>query len=898
MPFFHALSLCSNYYSSKAKQRSKLSLTLCDGLMRYLRICCAMLLPVRASAVPTLTLELLPHDSSEATGLVATQYNVLPAEAWSETMMVCAWQSFRMPTDAQKEIDAIGYPQCRIHSSGTFVHPGSAAGSYAIHSVILPRSAATLDATTFLSDPVSVRYSLNEQHIIDAVTVDYGKSIELRHLASDTLLIALSEQCNPASCTAQLAALRSHDLWTTRYERAISDLQPSDSYPHFCCGFNEPLHASSNSIEKAWSVMLAESVLDANISDMTTILEIGSGNGQRPHAKRLLWSTWPLQPLPEPTAFTIIASEVQFTHWFIIGDVTMKECSAIREAAESMLVNDTILWLENRVSNIMHTAKESRWLAGVRHDSQAIPSVSTASRNTRNYEVKQNLVNTVSTTTTTAAAAAATAAATATAAPFNMLLKPLTHLQSISVYEVGCNFAVETVHSTIDYPASVKVCFWLEYITTSSELVVNEAQCTDSMSGSAVFPVTAAARIYTLKGVVVHKDASVIKASVQLSATATIQVQAAACEIEVCSYASLSSTLASCIKNAGTTANATIIVAQRAVDIQGSFMSQVSSDNYSTGAKQFSSDTNSAENSCNMSSLTALYTVSCPNNLVQSAATIITAYFRMASKRSEDEYISWMANMLSLNTSMVIYIDTELTELIEQLRSKYSQQTVIVPTTLAAFRTLACGLQYWEAQRELDCEGHIHTAPLYAIWAEKSNMVNVAADSNCFNSSHFFWVDIGYYRENHSADYYSQPIPSPLLLQHMRSGSMLFTAINRPALDDIATNGPYDAATQSTSTRRLSRGVGQIRECLLVTIGGGFFGGDHKAIIQWNRHYYAAVDRYVDEGWFAGKDQMVFTTVCIERKGLCQMFDSRGQWFAGQQLLSGLVSLNDNYYFP
>jgi hypothetical protein len=42
----------------------------------------------------------------------------------------------------------------------------------------------------------------------------------------------------------------------------------------------QPLHASSNSIEKAWSVMLAESVLDVNISDMTTILEIGSGSGQ------------------------------------------------------------------------------------------------------------------------------------------------------------------------------------------------------------------------------------------------------------------------------------------------------------------------------------------------------------------------------------------------------------------------------------------------------------------------------------------------------------------------------------------------------------------------------------------------------------------------------------------
>jgi hypothetical protein len=43
----------------------------------------------------------------------------------------------------------------------------------------------------------------------------------------------------------------------------------------------QPLHASSNSIEKAWSVMLAESLLDVDISNISTILEFGgSGNGQ------------------------------------------------------------------------------------------------------------------------------------------------------------------------------------------------------------------------------------------------------------------------------------------------------------------------------------------------------------------------------------------------------------------------------------------------------------------------------------------------------------------------------------------------------------------------------------------------------------------------------------------
>jgi hypothetical protein len=130
-------------------------------------------------------------------------------------------------------------------------------------------------------------------------------------------------------------------------------------------------------------------------------------------------------------------------------------------------------------------------------------------------------------------AAATTTAAAATVAPFNTLLKPLT-TQTISMHEVGCSFEVETVDSTTEYPAGIKVCFWLEYVSPSSERVVNGAQCTDSMSGSAVFPVTAV-RVYTLKGAVVHKDASVVRASMQLSATASIEFQSAACETEVCS---------------------------------------------------------------------------------------------------------------------------------------------------------------------------------------------------------------------------------------------------------------------------------------------------------------------------------------------------------------------------
>ena len=32
---------------------------------------------------------------------------------------------------------------------------------------------------------------------------------------------------------------------------------------------------------------------------------------------------------------------------------------------------------------------------------------------------------------------------------------------------------------------------------------------------------------------------------------------------------------------------------------------------------------------------------------------------------------------------------------------------------------------------------------LYIVWAEKTNLMKLAADTNHFNSSYFLWLDIG-----------------------------------------------------------------------------------------------------------------------------------------------------------
>ena len=48
--------------------------------------------------------------------------------------------------------------------------------------------------------------------------------------------------------------------------------------------------------------------------------------------------------------------------------------------------------------------------------------------------------------------------------------------------------------------------------------------------------------------------------------------------------------------------------------------------------------------------------------------TIVTAYYRMNSKHSNEEYLSWMSNFLTLQDCMVIFTQPDFVSTIQMLR--------------------------------------------------------------------------------------------------------------------------------------------------------------------------------------------------------------------------------------
>jgi hypothetical protein len=299
---------------------------------------------------------------------------------------------------------------------------------------------------------------------------------------------------------------------------------------------------------------------------------------------------------------------------------------------------------------------------------------------------------------------------------------------------------------------------------------------------------------------------------------------------------------------------------------------------------------------CRFEAARPAYALKCPAGLAPNpVATIVTSYLHTPAKRSTDVYLQRMETFFKLQASIVAYIDFAYVETAERMARSSSSggvsggssspdgttaTTVIVPVTYSQFRTLACGLNVWRKEHRIDVEHDIHVPTLYPVWAEKATMVAEAARANCFGSALFVWLDVGYFSETPLP---AGPFPSAAGARAVEPGKTLLLDVDTPWLQRIA-DAQFDA------NRTLLSGIGHHDP--VVTLGGGGFAGDAVAAVAWERAYLRMLDRYRARGWYAGKDQNLFASVCIEAPGLCTLHDSKLQWYDLVHLLAGSMRVN------
>lgn len=273
-----------------------------------------------------------------------------------------------------------------------------------------------------------------------------------------------------------------------------------------------------------------------------------------------------------------------------------------------------------------------------------------------------------------------------------------------------------------------------------------------------------------------------------------------------------------------------------------------------------------------------------------SPVTLVTSFYDIGdrSKHSQWQMSAWTERFFSLTDNMVVYTDSGTLEKIKRVREHSLGCTIIFIQPL--FRTEIGKSVNWTQQKTLDPEASIHSEELYIIWNQKMLWLAEVAESNPYGSLQFFWADAGQFRDDYFFD-------THILAGESWVSSVAFLPICRFAFLSIQ---PF-TRTEVTLT---ADGTSLPLDSILVRLGGGNFGGDACAIIKMRQKFLRMLFRYVEAGVFAGKDQPLYGSICIENRDLCFLIsgddikESRDIWFAMQPVLHGIIDPVPQYHVP
>jgi hypothetical protein len=265
--------------------------------------------------------------------------------------------------------------------------------------------------------------------------------------------------------------------------------------------------------------------------------------------------------------------------------------------------------------------------------------------------------------------------------------------------------------------------------------------------------------------------------------------------------------------------------------------------------------------------------------------TLVTAYYPIKSKFSNERYMNWASTFLRIKTPIVLFTDNSMESMFRQLRGNLPIHITVLP-----FEQLETWKLYeskWREQHHMDPEKGYHTPELYTIWAEKAFFVEKAIQSNPFQTDFFFWCDIGAFRDPHVSQTILDSFPTT---QYLDSDRILFQSVG-----DVT---PNDWIQRADGIRGevISSTWNDIR------LVGGLWGGGMNACLRWKKSYQQMLETYFRVGRFAGKDQQVMLSAYLDDPTLGMVVRSTksyiDEWFFLEHLLSDLTEryeLNSTY---
>ena len=260
-----------------------------------------------------------------------------------------------------------------------------------------------------------------------------------------------------------------------------------------------------------------------------------------------------------------------------------------------------------------------------------------------------------------------------------------------------------------------------------------------------------------------------------------------------------------------------------------------------------------------------------PKNITTDKITLVTAFYKMNSKHSFNEYLEWINNILKINSSIVFYTEYSMFKLIKNMRPKeFENKTIWIEYNMKNFYTYKHYLKDFNETYNKDIEKKIHSVPLYLIWAEKCKFLENAIIRNYFNSKCFYWVDAGYFRNSTKISSYINDWPSSK--NCFEDPRVIFNVIRASSKKEIEELKRFNINTHLKFQKK-------------ANVGGGMFGGHYKYVKRFVILYYKTIELFIKKKIFIGKDQNIFAYISYLYPDIIKLVFS-GKWFYLQDYLS------------
>jgi hypothetical protein len=263
------------------------------------------------------------------------------------------------------------------------------------------------------------------------------------------------------------------------------------------------------------------------------------------------------------------------------------------------------------------------------------------------------------------------------------------------------------------------------------------------------------------------------------------------------------------------------------------------------------------------------------NDIVDGLATIVSCYYIVPNKHSDEKYDEWISNFMSLNANKVVYCDKKSHQ---YLSLNYPEKNNL-KYVLREIDNFYINKWDWKKEEDLDFEIiRGHNEFLYKIWAEKIYFIKDTIEQKIFKNDIYCWVDIGSFRDKNRMNDFND-FPNSKYIVKEKMNMLLINNFKDNELNNITIDNRFQFVNR---------------------IGATIFAGGINILIKISSLFEKILNDFDKTGIFKGKDQTIWNYIYIQNKTLFELINADetngyDKWFYLHYKWSNRIEMNNQF---